>query len=197
IVHPSRAASVVERLFAPDLYSGWGIRTLASSMPHYNPMSYHNGSIWPHDNALIVAGLRRYGFDREALQLVSDLVEVASIFPYSRLPELFCGFGRDEAEDMIPISYPVSCSPQAWAAGTMPFLLRILLGIEARAVERRLTLRPAFPAWLDEVELEGVTFAGARLDLAVRRQAGRYVLEVESDPDITVVLAASSVEPRR
>lgn len=197
IVSPARAAQLVERLFQSDLYSGWGIRTLARGMPHYNPMSYHNGSIWPHDNALIVAGLRRYGFDRQALQLVSDLLEVATSFPYYRLPELFCGFGRDEAECMVPISYPVSCSPQAWAAGTMPFLLRIVLGAEARAAERRLTLRPAFPQWLNEVELEGVSFANSRIDLAVHRHNGRYLLEVECDPDITVVLAAASAEPRR
>jgi len=197
IVSPERAAKLVTRLFAPDLYSGWGIRTLAKSMPHYNPMSYHNGSIWPHDNALTIAGLRRYGFDREALQLVSDLLEVAVTFPYYRLPELFCGFGRDEAECMVPISYPVSCSPQAWAAGTFPFLLRILLGIEARAAERRLLLRPAFPDWLNEVELEGISFAGTRLDLCVRKQNGRYALEVECDPDITVVLAGSAAEVRR
>ncbi|MDW8059286.1 MAG: glycogen debranching N-terminal domain-containing protein [Thermomicrobium sp.] len=197
IVSPERAALLVARLFAPDLYSGWGIRTLAKSMPHYNPMSYHNGSVWPHDNALIAAGLRRYGFDREAIQLASDLVEVAITFPYFRLPELFCGFGRDEAECMVPISYPVSCSPQAWAAGTVPYLLRILLGIEARAAERRLTLRPAFPDWLNEVEIEGISFAGTRLDLAVRRTNGRYVLEVECDPAISVVLAGTATKTRR
>lgn len=197
IVSPTRAALVVQRLFQPDLYSGWGVRTLATSMPHYNPMSYHNGSIWPHDNALIAAGLRRYGFDREAIRLASDLLEVAASFPYYRLPELFCGFGRDEAECMVPISYPVSCSPQAWAAGTLPFLLRILLGIEPRAAERRLTVRPAFPEWLEEVELEGVSFAGTRLHFAVRRSDGRYHLEVECDPSITVVLAATSPAERR
>jgi glycogen debranching enzyme len=197
IIGPERAARVVERLFRSDLYSGWGIRTLASTMPHYNPMSYHNGSIWPHDNALIIAGLRRYGYHREALRLASDLLEVAVSFPYYRLPELFCGFGRDEAECMVPISYPVSCSPQAWAAGTMPFLLRIMLGAEARAAERRLTLRPAFPDWLTEVEIRGLRFAGTTLDLAVRRQAGRYTLEVEADPGITVVLAGSSDDFRR
>ncbi len=197
IVSPERAARLVERLFSPDLYSGWGIRTLAKSMPHYNPMSYHNGSIWPHDNALIAAGLRRYGFDREAIRLASDLIDVAISFPYFRLPELFCGFGRDEAECMIPISYPVSCSPQAWAAGTVPFLLRILLGAEARAAERRLILRPAFPDWLNEVELEGVSFAGTRLALAVRRHNGRYLLEAEADSGITVVLAGAPAELRR
>lgn len=197
IVSPARARLVVQRLLGPDLYSGWGIRTLARSMPHYNPMSYHNGSIWPHDNALIIAGLRRYGFDREAIQLVTDLLEVAVRFPYYRLPELYCGFGRDEAECMVPISYPVSCSPQAWAAGTMPFLLRVLLGIEARAAERRLTLRPAFPPWLDEVELENISFAGRRLHFAVRRMGDRYLLEVESDPEITVTLAGVTPSERR
>lgn len=160
-------------------------------------MSYHNGSIWPHDNALTIAGLRRYGFDREAVQLASDLLEVATTFPYYRLPELFCGFGRDEAECMVPISYPVSCSPQAWAAGTVPFVLRILLGAEARAAERRLILRPAFPDWLNEVHLEGISFAGTRIDLSVRKRNGRYVLEAECDPEISVVLVGSAAETRR
>ncbi|GBD15742.1 hypothetical protein HRbin26_00635 [bacterium HR26] len=192
IVRPERAALVVRRLLAPDLYSGWGIRTLSSAMPHYNPMSYHNGSVWPHDNSLIIAGMRRYGFEREVCQLVTDLLEVAAAFPYYRLPELFCGFGRDESGCMIPISYPVSCSPQAWAAGTMPFLLQVLLGPEPRAAERRLTLRPVFPDWLNEVTIEGLSFAGRTLSVSVRRQQGRYILDYQADPDITVALASTA-----
>ncbi len=190
IVRPERADRVVRRLLAPDLYSGWGIRTLSSAMPHYNPMSYHNGSVWPHDNSLIIAGLRRYGFEREVCRLVTDLLEVASAFPYYRLPELFCGFGREESSCMIPISYPVSCSPQAWAAGTMPFLLRVLLGLQPQAADRRLILRPLFPDWLNEVTIEGLPFAGRTLDLNVRRQQGRYTLEYRADPDLTVELAS-------
>jgi len=191
IVRPERAPLVVRRLLAPDLYSGWGIRTLSSAMPHYNPMSYHNGSVWPHDNSLIIAGMRRYGFDREVCQLVTDLLGVAAAFPYYRLPELFCGFGRDESACMIPISYPVSCSPQAWAAGTMPFLLQVLLGPEPRAADRRLILRPVFPEWLNEVTIEGLSFAGRTLSLRVRRHQERYVLDYQADPDITVALGSA------
>ena len=189
IVRPDRATQVVRRLLAPDLYSGWGIRTLSSAMPHYNPMSYHNGSVWPHDNALTIAGMRRYGFEHEVCQLVTDLLEVARSFPHCRLPELFCGFGRQESSSMIPISYPVSCSPQAWAAGTMPFLLRVLLGPRPQAAERRLILCPLFPDWLNEVAIERLPFAGRTLDLRVLRRDGRYTLEYRADPDVTVALA--------
>jgi len=189
IVSPERAALVARRLLASDLYSGWGIRTLSRTMPHYNPMSYHNGSVWPHDNALAIAGLRRYGFDQEACTVITDLLSAAEQFPSYRLPELFCGFGRDETPCALPVSYPVSCSPQAWAAGTMPFLLRVMLGVEPRAAERRLVLRPAFPDWLHEVEVRGMRFAGRTLDLRVSRTDRRYTLEWQGASDVQVLIA--------
>src|SRR4051794_39620532 len=119
-----KAAQVAERLLSPEMFTGWGVRTLASSMAAYNPMSYHNGSVWPHDNALLAAGLMRYGFVEHAQRIARGLVDAAAFFG-GRLPELFCGFDRDEFP--APVPYPTSCSPQAWAAASPLLLLRSLL----------------------------------------------------------------------
>ncbi|MGH7359795.1 MAG: amylo-alpha-1,6-glucosidase, partial [Candidatus Rokuibacteriota bacterium] len=115
-----QADRLAERLLAPDMYSGWGIRTLSAESRAYNPMSYHLGSVWPHDNSLILAGFRRYGLDAAALRLFDGLFDAASNFRDYRLPELFCGYRREESADR-PIPYPVACSPQAWAAGALPY----------------------------------------------------------------------------
>lgn len=188
IIAADRAAPVVERLHSPEMYSGWGIRTLSTKMPHYNPMSYHNGSVWPHDNSLIVAGMRRYGFDDEAVAIISDLVDAAQHFEYGRLPELFCGFSREFERYTVPISYPVSCSPQAWAAATIPFMLQVMLGIEPNAVRRRLTLRPCLPDWLEEVELQGMRFADGTIDLKVRGHGKDVEVELRAAPDVDIYL---------
>ena len=120
IVDDDKAALVAERLMAPDMYSGWGIRTLSSSSTAYNPMSYHNGSVWPHDNAIAAAGLKRYGFDAATARIATGLFDVASGARDFRLPELLCGFQRDGSRAIV--AYPVACIPQAWAA-TAPFML--------------------------------------------------------------------------
>ena len=115
IVSPERARLVAERLLAPGLFSGWGIRTYAAGQTGYNPIGYHTGTVWPHDTSLIVAGLKRYGFHDESNLLVGRMLEAAQQFPEFRLPELFCGF--DRTNSAVPVPYPVACSPQAWAAG--------------------------------------------------------------------------------
>jgi glycogen debranching enzyme len=146
IVPQERAAQVVARLVSDDLFSGWGVRTLARSMARYNPMAYHNGSVWPHDNAVLVAGLVRYGFVAEAQQVAVAVLEAATRFG-GRLPELFCGFERDRYSRPVP--YPTSCSPQAWAAGTPFSLLRSLLRLEPDLPAGRVRLDPVLPeAWL-------------------------------------------------
>jgi glycogen debranching enzyme len=117
IVDEDKAPLVAERLMSPEMFSGWGVRTLGSDMGAYNPASYHNGSVWPHDNAIIAAGLLRYGFVEEAQRISSALFEAAD-YSDGRLPELFCGFSREQFDEPIP--YPTACSPQAWAA-TTPF----------------------------------------------------------------------------
>lgn len=189
IVSPERAGAVVERLRASDMYSGWGIRTLSSTMPHYNPMSYHNGSVWPHDNGLIVAGFRRYGFKEEANRVITDMLDAAKHFKYNRLPELFCGFSREFERYTIPISYPVSCSPQAWASGTIPFMLQTILGFDPDVANRRLELQPCLPDWLDEIQIRRLRFADRTLDLTVRGHGSDVELSHNAGDDIQVTLA--------
>jgi glycogen debranching enzyme len=121
------AGKVVTRLMEPESFSGWGLRTMATTMGAYNPMSYHNGSIWPHDNSLIAAGFSRYGYVDEAARVINDLVAVTRRFDDHRLPELFCGY--DRAETPFPVDYPVACSPQAWAAGSIVLMVQTLAGI--------------------------------------------------------------------
>lgn len=141
IVEPDRAKQVVRRLLADDMFSGWGIRTLSAASPNYNPMSYHNGSVWPHDNSLIAQGMRRYGFHAEAAEVIESVISAGLRFPSNRLPELFCGFPRDRRFNSSPASYIVSCSPQAWAAASPFLFLRTLLDIQPEA-GNRLTLNP-------------------------------------------------------
>ena len=112
---------------APDMFSGWGIRTLSTEMGRYNRVSYHNGSVWPHDNSIIVAGLTRYGFTKEAREVTFSLLEAATGFPHHRLPELFAGFPR--REQSFPVSYPAANAPQGWASGAVIYLLETLLGV--------------------------------------------------------------------
>jgi glycogen debranching enzyme len=172
---PERAARVVRRLMADDMFSGWGVRTLARSAAAYNPMSYHLGSVWPHDNALLLAGFRRYGHDEAALRVFDGLFDAASNFRSFRLPELFCGFPREPGSP-TPVRYPVACSPQAWAAGALPHALWNLLGLEADALAGRLVIRrPLLPEWLGRVELGGVRVGAATVDLRFTRRDGGAV----------------------
>jgi glycogen debranching enzyme len=165
IVDDDKAALVAERLMAADMFSGWGIRTLSGSSPAYNPMSYHNGSIWPHDNAIAAAGLKRYGFGAATSRIAAAMFEVGSSARDFRLPELFCGFHRDGSRAIV--AYPVACIPQAWAA-TAPFmLLQALLGISAHAPHNRLTVdRPRLPHWLGAVEIRGIRVGSSEVSLA-------------------------------
>ena len=154
-----------------SMFSGWGVRTLSSNEKRYDPLSYHLGSVWPHDNALIVTGLRRYGLDAEAERVFTGLFEAAIDFPGHRLPELFAGFSRAEFESPVP--YPVACHPQAWAAGAFPSMLATMLGLEPHAFERRLVVRrPRLPSWLPSVELRDLRVGGRGADLRFSRDGG-------------------------
>ena len=168
IADDDKAGLVAERLMAPDMFSGWGVRTLSSGSPAYNPMSYHNGSVWPHDNAIAAAGLKRYGFDAGTARIAGGLFDVAAGARDFRLPELFCGFGRDESKSIV--AYPVACIPQAWAA-TAPFmLLQALLGISAHAPGNTLTVdRPLLPEWLSSVHVRGIRVGASHASLAFVR----------------------------
>src|SRR5262249_27455064 len=131
IVDPDRATQIVHRLMADDMFSGWGIRTLSSESPAYNPMSYHNGSVLPHDNAIIAAGLKRYGYSEELMKVAGAMFEIAARARDYRLAELYCGFDRGENTEIV--NYPVACIPQAWATAVPFMLLQAMLGIAAHA----------------------------------------------------------------
>jgi glycogen debranching enzyme len=170
IAEPARAARVAARLLEPDMFSGWGVRTLSSSAAAYNPMSYHLGSVWPHDNGLIVAGLLRYGLAEPALRIFDGVFDAATRFLDFRLPELFCGHPRSDAENE-PVRYPVACSPQAWAAGSLPHALWNLLGLRAEATTATLNvIRPWLPTGISDLTLAGIAIGGARVDLRFRRR---------------------------
>jgi glycogen debranching enzyme len=168
IAGAERAGRVAATLTAAGSYSGWGIRTLDDGEARYNPMSYHNGSVWPHDNALIATGLARYGL-RDAAAKVFDGLFAASVFvDLHRMPELFCGFPRRPHEG--PTLYPVACSPQAWAAAAVFLLLQSTLGLVIDAPNRRLILdRPDLPQVLKRLKIRNLRIAGASLDLTFRR----------------------------
>ncbi|RXZ71991.1 glycogen debranching N-terminal domain-containing protein [Agromyces albus] len=167
IVDDDKAAYVAERLLSDEMFTGWGVRTLASNMGAYNPASYHNGSVWPHDNAIVAAGLMRYGFVEEAERIVFGLFDAAGFFN-GRLPELFCGFDRSQYPE--PVSYPASCSPQAWAAATPFSLLRTLLRFDPSVPTGEVWLAPMVPARFGDLRLENVPLAGARVSVDVERE---------------------------
>jgi glycogen debranching enzyme len=176
-VTPERAARVADRLLAPDMWTGWGIRTLSAKHPRYNPFSYQLGSVWPHDNVLAAAGFRNYGLDTAAAQVGLGFFDAASQFTAHRLPELFAGLERDPGG--FPVQYLGANVPQAWASGAVVHLIAVLLGLEADAVTGTLLLRPALPEWLPSIRLEQLSVGRASVDLQVtRRPDGAHDLNV-------------------
>ena len=151
IVSRERAARVVARLLEPDMWSGWGIRTLSSNNPAYNPFSYQNGSVWPHDNGIIAMGFKRYGFAKEAATIARDISEAASYFVFYRLPELYAGMRREPGT--FPVQYLGANVPQAWAAGSVFHLLQAILGLDANAHKKTLYVNPVLPHWLPDITL--------------------------------------------
>ena len=175
--HVDRAAAVAEQLLTPAFHTGWGLRTLAKGEPRYNPMSYHNGSVWPHDTALCAAGIARYGHRNAAVQLLGSAFEAAVRFDM-RLPELFCGFAR--VRGAPPIAYPVACLPQAWAAGAPFMLLQACLGVEIDGLHGEIHVdRPQLPVGIDEVRLLDIDVAGTRMDLLFKRVGSRVGMFAE------------------
>src|SRR5581483_267755 len=171
-VTPERAARVVEVLRSDAMYSGYGVRTVARGQAVYNPLSYHNGSVWPHDNALCALGASRYGHNSAALEMLDGLYQASRHFRRHRLPELFCGLGRSEGDFLV--HYPVSCSPQAWASGAFFLLLQACLGLEPDADRRRLSIiSPRLPSFLDKLDLCGVRVGDARVKLHFARHGER------------------------
>ncbi len=179
IADDDKAQRTVRRLMAPEMFSGWGVRTLSSQERAYNPIGYHLGTVWPHDNAILAAGFRRYGRDEEAVRIFQGLSDAAFHFHAHQLPELFCGFSRDEYE--VPIHYPVACHPQAWAAGALPFLVTTLLGLTPEAFDKRLQIvRPLLPPGLDRLDLVQLRVGGAVVDLSFRRERGSIHVDVKN-----------------
>jgi glycogen debranching enzyme len=168
IVPPERAKRLVERLFQPDLWCGWGVRTLSSLNPAYNPISYQLGSVWPHDNSFIAAGLKRYGYHQEANRIVEATFAAAAYFESGRMPELFAGI--DRSAESFPVPYPDANIPQAWAAGSIFFLIRTLLGLEADAPNQRLRVQPVLPEWLPDLTLTNLAVGDAKVSLRFWRE---------------------------
>jgi glycogen debranching enzyme len=177
IVREDRARLVAADLMRPHFFTGWGIRTVAHGEARYNPMSYHDGSIWPHDNALIALGLARYGLKHSVEHLFKGLFDAATYMDLRRLPELFCGFRREKQRG--PTLYPVACAPQAWASATPFTLLEAALGLEFDARRGEIRLRnPRLPAFLNEVVLRDLRLGASSVDLRVRRHGDEVSLEV-------------------
>jgi glycogen debranching enzyme len=187
IARPDRGNAVAQTLFANDFYSGWGIRTLASGEARYNPLSYHNGSIWPHDNALIASGLAQYGFKNLAGKILLALMDVSSMLELHRLPELYCGLERRPGEG--PTLYPVACAPQAWAAAASFLLIEACLGLTIRGSENRVIFnRPCLPEGIPQLSIRGLRVGEATVDLLFERQVDTVRVQVlEKRGDIEVV----------
>ncbi len=188
IVSPERARRTVERMMAPDMFTGWGVRTYAAGQAGYNPIGYHTGSVWPHDVSLIAAGFKRYGFHEEANRLVGRIFEASQHFADFRLPELFCGFDRDVSP--VPVPYPVACSPQAWAAGSIFLFLETMLGLVPHASVGELELaRPELPAWLAKVTMSNLRVGDSDVDLLFHRWRGGTSAEVlRKSPGLSVTI---------
>ncbi len=177
IVAPERAALVARQLLGPGSFSGWGIRTLSTGEARFNPMSYHNGSVWPHDNALIALGLARHGLKADAARVLSGLFDAAAHQEMRRLPELFCGFERRPHRG--PTAYPVACAPQAWAAASLFGVLAACLGLELsyESGEVRFT-DPVLPEFLETVTLRNLRLGPSRLDVKLSRHGADVTINV-------------------
>jgi glycogen debranching enzyme len=166
------AGQVASHLTSEAMASGWGLRTLSSEMAGFNPLSYHVGSVWPHDTAIACEGLRRYGLDEAALRLAGELAAASRAFDHT-LPELFGGHARGEAP--FPIPYPTACRPQAWAAGVPLALVPTLLGLEPRVPDGVIALNPVLPASIDRLEVRGIPFPTGRLSVALEPGGVRLI----------------------
>jgi len=182
----------VRQLTSDDMFSGWGIRTLCLQERRFNPIGYHVGTVWPHDNSIIAAGFRRYGFDGEAVNILNGIVKAAENFEHHRLPEVFAGFSQNQFS--LPVRYPVACHPQAWAAGSIPFMVSSFLGLRADAFNNRLrVIRPVLPSSVSNLEFRRIKIGDSTLDLRFQRTRDGSVtvnvmnrighVKVEVEPD--------------
>jgi len=188
IVSDSRAQIVTRRLLQDDMFTGWGVRTLSSRERQYNPMSYHNGSVWPHDTALAAVGMRSYGMTSQFVTLATGIFESVLQFDDMRMPELFCGFPR--VAGYAPTRYPVACSPQAWASGVVFHLVGAMLGLRPEAADNQITLsRPTLPGWLTWIEARGLRVSKSRLAVRVSQGSDGAAVELlarDGDAELVV-----------
>ena len=196
LLEDEEARRLGQRLMAEDMLCGWGIRTLSTREPTFNPMSYHNGSVWPHDNSLIIAGLKRYGMDDLAMHVADEVVDAAVRFPLFRLPELYCGFTRDRRYFSMPARYPVSCSPQAWAAGSVFLIVQAMLGLQPDADAGVLTVRPTLLGRVGRLSVRNLRVGGHAVDLECFQDEGGPRVEIERSDPIDVVVEAPLVLSR-
>ncbi|RUO98266.1 amylo-alpha-1,6-glucosidase [Hyphomicrobium sp.] len=177
IASSDRAARIAEQLTSPNFFSGWGVRTIATSEARYNPMSYHNGSVWPHDNSMIAAGFARYGYGEKAGLIFDSLFDAAIEMDQGRLPELFCGFRRRPGR--APILYPVACAPQAWASGALLHILSSLLGLEIDAASRTVKLSaPRLPSHVEEISVANLRVGEGSVDFVLKEKRGEVTVDV-------------------
>ena len=193
IVDDAHAPAVAAHLMSDEMFSGWGIRTLATSMAAYDPVSYHNGSVWPHDTAICAAGLRRYGFDAEATRVATAMIDAAAHFDH-RLPELFCGFGRDELSRPIP--YPAACTPQAWAAAAPIQLVTTMLGLEPHRDAATVRCRPAVGSQYLPLSIRGLTVAGHRQRVEIIVEGRCRIVPDDGDAFGGATTAAVAAPPK-
>jgi glycogen debranching enzyme len=188
IAAPNRAHRVAETLLGMSSFSGWGMRTVAVSAARYNPMSYHNGSVWPHDNALVALGLARYGHKTGVLRIFHGLFDAVAYMDLRRLPELFCGFQWRKLN--APTLYPVACIPQAWAAASVFALVQASLGLGFADAAQKIRLdHPRLPRFLNELQLRGVHARDGSVDIIVRRQEDDVAVDINRrDGDVPIVV---------
>jgi glycogen debranching enzyme len=189
IATDDRAKRVADQMLHEDFFCGWGIRTIPAGEVRYNPMAYHNGSVWPHDNAIIADGMARYGLTSRAMEVFGGLREACLFFDQHRMPELFCGF--EKRPDEGPTLYPVACSPQAWAAASVFYLLQACLGLCFEPTRPEIRFRhPQLPSFLDTVEIRNLTVGNTRMDLVLQRypnNVGINVMRKEGASEVVVV----------
>jgi glycogen debranching enzyme len=189
MAQPVRAAKTARHLMSPDMFTGWGIRTLSNRERRYNPVGYHLGTVWPHDNSIIAAGFRTYGLDEAACRVFAAVLEAAMHFEHYRLPEVFAGYSKEEFP--IPVRYPVACHPQAWAAGAVPFMIEALLGLVPNAFEKKLhIMRPVLPDLVHHLELKGLRLGQSTVDLRFDRNTddtiATRIIKVRGEVDVEI-----------
>jgi glycogen debranching enzyme len=189
IANPENARVLAQSILGRDFFNGWGIRTVARGESRYNPISYHNGSVWPHDNSLIAAGLARYGYKAEAAQVLSALLDASTFIELNRLPELMCGLERRPGEG--PTLYPVACSPQAWAAGSAFLLLQACLGLSIDAAKRRIIFEdPYLPEGIAQLRITQLRLGNSRVDVLLERHDYLVLVHtIEQQGDVEVVVS--------